>query len=537
MTQLLDCTLRDGGYYNQWDFSPDLVAEYLQAMETVGVDWIEIGFRFTPKNGFIGPYGYTTDAWLKTLQHPKGPRLGVMCNAKDLIEGQPSTEETIQQLFGPADHSPVDLVRLAAHFREAGQCAEAIRLLKGLGYRVGVNLMQAGGRTPQELQDHAGMLAETAPDVLYLADSMGSMTPDETERAIEAVRSVWDGSIGFHAHDNMGLALSNAEAAQRAGASWIDATVLGMGRGAGNLRLEYWLLEKTRHGGSVSGLETLLALVTTRFSELQKQFGWGPSLFYHLSALYNVHPTYVQEMLADERYSQNAVVTALQRLGAQDASGYDESRLRKVMDDPETAHSPGESDVSGVLHDQDVILIGPGEQGQHHRDGLLQLLERQTGYVLCLNSNAWLPAECVDAWVACNPERLTLDRPYYEQHRGRLIAPGPLARERLGADALARYEHVGYGMTVTTGGVQIGKREANLPAPLGALYAFAFAAAAGARRILLVGFDGYEIGDPRHAEMEDAIRAYEQAEGAIPLVALTPTTLNVTQRSVYEPSP
>lgn len=95
---------------------------------------------------------------------------------------------------------------------------------------------------------------EAGADVIYLADSNGSMTPDRTARLVTTIHSVGQCHVGFHAHDNLGLAMSNSIAAVEAGASFIDSSLRGMGKGAGNLKLELWLgFLRRAHG--VAGYE------------------------------------------------------------------------------------------------------------------------------------------------------------------------------------------------------------------------------------------------------------------------------------------
>ena len=83
--KLLDCTLRDGGYYNNWDFSRDIVNEYLITMSKIGMDYVELGFRSFQTRDFKGPTWYTTDNYLDSLNIPKNLTIGVMVNASELI--------------------------------------------------------------------------------------------------------------------------------------------------------------------------------------------------------------------------------------------------------------------------------------------------------------------------------------------------------------------------------------------------------------------------------------------------------------------
>jgi 4-hydroxy 2-oxovalerate aldolase len=146
------------------------VDAYLTTMAAIPVDAIELGFRFLPDDNFYGPYAYTTDDFLRGLRLPSELTLAVMVNAKDLLaEGRPA--ETVDRLFDARKNSPVSLVRIAAHYREIAELGPAIERLSYQGYKVGLNVMQAGERTDDELARAAQWAAEHPVNILYFADS------------------------------------------------------------------------------------------------------------------------------------------------------------------------------------------------------------------------------------------------------------------------------------------------------------------------------------------------------------------------------
>ena len=105
--KLLDCTLRDGGYYNSWDFDSFIIQEYLNAMDEISVDYVELGLRGFNKDGFKGACAYTTDNFINSLEVPNGLKLGVMVNASDLVKHPEGIEGALSKLFAPASESPV----------------------------------------------------------------------------------------------------------------------------------------------------------------------------------------------------------------------------------------------------------------------------------------------------------------------------------------------------------------------------------------------------------------------------------------------
>ena len=112
----LDCSLRDGGYYNNWDFKHDLINQYLQVLESINIDFCEIGFRFFNNNGFKGSCAFTTEEFLGSLTIPKNLRIAIMINANELISNGELVLDRLKKLIPlKASQSKVEMVRVACH--------------------------------------------------------------------------------------------------------------------------------------------------------------------------------------------------------------------------------------------------------------------------------------------------------------------------------------------------------------------------------------------------------------------------------------
>src|SRR5690606_1583579 len=129
----------------------------------------------------------------------------------------------------------------------------------------GINLMQVADRSEAEVLAAASAAGRHPLDVLYFADSMGSLDPERTAHLVRLFRQGWDGALGVHTHDNMGYALANTLRAAEEGVSWLDATVTGMGRGPGNAKTEYLMAELIARGGRKGNLSPLLAVIRKHF--------------------------------------------------------------------------------------------------------------------------------------------------------------------------------------------------------------------------------------------------------------------------------
>ena len=138
--------------------------------------------------------------------------------------------------------------------------------------------------------------------------------------------------IGVHLHNNKGFGLINAIYAAKAGIDWIDTTILGMGRGAGNVTTESIILEMNNlgmHDGDIYKIENIIH----EFERLQKKYKWGSNLYYHLSANSNIHPTYTQTLLTDERYNKNKVLEFFIQFIKKEATSFNQIKLRNSIYD------------------------------------------------------------------------------------------------------------------------------------------------------------------------------------------------------------
>ncbi|WP_235597566.1 hypothetical protein [Pseudomonas aeruginosa] len=192
-SKVLDCTLRDGGYYTAWDFPTTIIERYLDAMRAARVDVVELGFRFLRNEGFKGACAYTTDHFIRSLAIPEGLALAVMLNGADLL-GEMGLEAALQQLVPEsAETSALKMVRIACHFHEFERVLPACDWLKRRGYAVGFNLMQMAGHTREEVSRLASSASDWPVDVLYFADSTGSMKPADVCETVAWLREGWSG--------------------------------------------------------------------------------------------------------------------------------------------------------------------------------------------------------------------------------------------------------------------------------------------------------------------------------------------------------
>lgn len=529
---LLDCTLRDGGYYNAWDFAPELITSYLAAMQAAHVDVVELGFRGTSNKCFAGSCAYTTDEYLRGLRVPEGLVVAVMVNGSDLCPVS-DMEAVLERLFPvPAADSPVSVVRLACHVHEFSAVLPAVAWLRERGYQTGFNLMQIADRSREEILELARTANDWRPDVLYFADSMGGMNPDDTARIIGWLRQHWEGPIGIHTHDNMGLALQNTLRAHAEGARWLDATVTGMGRGPGNARTEELVIEAEEIHGRKSNLVPLMTLIRKFFQPMKRIYGWGTNPYYYLSGKYGIHPTYIQEMLGDARFTEEDILAVIEHLRHEGGkkfsfNGLDAAR-HFYRGEPKGTWAP-----ASLAAGREVLILGTGPGVRRHRTALESYVRRAKPLVMALNTQCDLDADLIDVRVACHPVRLLADCQAHSLLPQPLITPASMLPKDIQSELQGK-QLLDFGMAVEPDTFAFQDMSCVIPTSLVVAYALAVAASGQAKHILLAGFDGYPPGDPRNAEMEALLEIIRKSSQVPEIISITPTTYKgIATKSVY----
>ncbi|EIU7596394.1 aldolase catalytic domain-containing protein [Vibrio vulnificus] len=533
---ILDCTLRDGGYYNNWDFAPEVVTQYLKSVANANIDYVELGLRNFAQKGFLGAFAYTTENFLNSLNLPEGPTYGVMVDAKTILESGMSVEESIDALFVPANQSKIDLVRVAAHFHEVDFSAPIVTHLKKLGYIVGFNLMQAGGKADETIADKARQAAGwEGLDVLYFADSLGNMDGQEVQRIVKALRTNWAGPLGIHTHNNMGKGLDNTLAAMDAGVSWLDTTITGMGRGAGNTQTESLLayLDKT---GSKYKPKPIYELVIRYFEAMQKKYGWGSNLLYFLGAQNDVHPTYIQNLLSSTHYGTDELIGAIDYLSKlEGTTSYNGAVLDTALSFSNSkAEVTGSDDVQGLFDGKDVLIIANAPSAKKYSSAIEMYIRNTRPVVISINTTTHISPEFIDYYVISHNSKFLSESKRYKGLGKPIILP----KCRFTDDELSELDGVNmidYGVEVVKNTFVTLGSYASIPYDITTAYILGCLLESELNSISVVGFDGYAQDDIRQQEMLEIFSLYNAHERCLDIVSLTPTSYPISKGSIYAP--
>jgi 4-hydroxy 2-oxovalerate aldolase len=507
MFEILDCTLRDGGYYTDWDFSDDLVEKYFESMQLLPVDILEIGYRSTPQSGYMGKYFYFPDFVIeKVAQMNRVKQLSLMFNEKS------TRPEHLDVLIGGLK-PVISLIRLAVNpenFERAIVLAEAI---KSRGLDVALNVMYMSKYATDEVFLKKLNQVNGLVTYLYLVDSYGGLLPSQVTSLVELVKSCVDVKVGYHGHNNLELAFANALAAITAGCDIVDATILGAGRGPGNLRTEL-LLTYMASNEMVNFDFNVLSSLVESWIPLYEECKWGTNLPYMVSGANSLPQKDVMEWIAQRFYSYNSIIRALHN---QKAGKVDNFKL--------PIFKPGKTFES-------VIIIGGGPNAILHADAVKHFINQLDD--VCIihasskNAKSYEDVDVDQIFCLVGAEGYRLESVFDEldQFHGQCVLP-PYPRE------------MGTYIPEILGNVSYELQEVNFTDKYKdshTVLALQVALVLKSKNVFLVGYDGYNnkmITLREQALASENEYTFKKFQMKVPLISLLPTRYSLRVESVY----
>lgn len=280
--KILDCTIRDGGLVNDWDFSVDFVRDTYEALNAAGVDYMEIGYKNSPKlvdADNAGPWRFCEDDFIKeVIPEKKNTKLSAIV---DIGRVDPND-------FVPREESLFDMIRVACYLKDIDKALDLIESFHALGYETTVNIMAVSNSINSHLVDALQKIEESSVDIAYVVDSFGSLFNRDIEDLVKLFKEHAPSKrLGIHTHNNLQMAFANTLCGIELGIEFLDTSVFGMGRGAGNCQTELILGHLT---ASRYDMKPVLKLIDERFVPLREEVEWGYNTAYALTGLFNEHP-------------------------------------------------------------------------------------------------------------------------------------------------------------------------------------------------------------------------------------------------------
>ena len=293
--KILDCTIRDGGYVNNWDFDIRFVGKLAQALQAANVDYIELGFvdpRQTPKDKDFSNLSEETINIIKE-------EYGITTPIAAMVNCYEGLSYDVNKL--PKN---IDLLRIATHY-DTYETALLSALYSDVA-QAAVNFMGISNYNDEQLKEILRHAYEYKRRInyYYVADSFGACTPKTLLHIFNIIEEHFGTprQFGFHPHDNISCAFANTLAALDSGAGIVDSSVLGMGRGAGNLKTELLIgyLEQQQYNYSVL---PVLEFIDNEMFRITDRHTWGLNSYQMLSGLMSTHPNYATKFRQHNGYS------------------------------------------------------------------------------------------------------------------------------------------------------------------------------------------------------------------------------------------
>lgn len=296
--KVIDCTLRDGGIVNDFKFDDEFVKDLYKANIAAGVDYMEFGYKASKEIFNVEDFGKWKFCDEESIREIVGDndtdlKIAVMADVgrtdykKDII---------------PKKDSVIDMIRVATYVNTIPAAIEMINYCADLGYEVTINIMAVSTASEKDLDLALDMLGQSKASVIYLVDSYGSLYPEQIREFAKKYLKVaekYGKSIGIHAHNNQQLAFANTIESCVMGVSYLDATMSGMGRGAGNCYMELLMgfLRNPKYS-----INPVLKFVEKHMLPLKaSDIVWGCDVQYMLTGQQNQHPRSAMAFTADKR--------------------------------------------------------------------------------------------------------------------------------------------------------------------------------------------------------------------------------------------
>lgn len=462
--KILDCTLRDGGYYTNWDFDQELVNEYAKAMEELPIDYVEVGYRSIPLEGYLGKYFYCPVFVLKKLkQLMPSKKLVIILNEKDIRETH------INNLLAPC-LPYVTLIRIAVDPKNFERAIKLAKSIKNKGFEVAFNVMyMSEWKNDASFLDLLKELDDTL-DYFYMVDSFGGILPENVTEIIKLVKTKTNVPLGFHGHDNLEMALINTITALKEGCEMVDATITGMGRGAGNLKTEL-LLTFLESKNRLKFNFTKLSEVVSDFETLRKKYEWGTSLPYMFSGAHSLPQKQVMEWVGLNRYSLSTILNAL-------------NNQKKVLDD--NIKLPVFKKTKTY---KKAIILGGGSSTFDHKEAIQKYTEEDNS--VCLihagvrNVSNYLDVNCNQFYALVGVESDKLLKHIIDPSKLTQTCIFPPFPRKMGTSIPVEIEKISKELE------SIEFTKASMDSPL--VISIQLAIDIGVDEIYLVGFDGYDV--------------------------------------------
>lgn len=382
---LLDCTLRDGGYINEWLFGEDTIKWYSQKIAETGIEMFEVGFiKGTTHNPdkCVFPDIRSISPYIS----PKNPQL---CYVGMIDMGAPVDLNSIPMYDG----SSIDAIRIIFKKDKIRQAYDYSKEIIARGYKTFINFVSTDQYSDEEFIEGIKLFNELAPYAMSIVDTFGLIKRKQFLRLVYLADNNMLPSIAlcYHAHNNLQQAMGNAEALVELNLKrnvCIDACIFGMGRGAGNLNLELFADYLNENYDTSYRIEPMLEIMDEHLNDIYRKKSWGYSLPLYLSACTGCHPNYALYLEDKDSLTVKSFNELLKSIPPRYKAVFSKEAAEKFYSEYQDSYIDDSETLSALarkLHGQKILLLAPGRTIEKFREIVTEERQRNNRKVIALN--------------------------------------------------------------------------------------------------------------------------------------------------------
>lgn len=384
--KLLDCTLRDGGYVNDWNFGHDNMVNIFERLISSGVDILEVGFlddrRPFDRNRTIMPDTASADRLFGSLDKKNTMLVGMIDYGTCSIDH-----------IAPCSESCLDGIRVIFKKHIMKEALAFCTQVKALGYQVFVQAVSITSYSDRELLDLIDLVNALNPYALSMVDTYGLLHQSSLLHYFELLDHNLNPeiAIGYHSHNNFQMAYANSMEMLSKPANrtvLVDASLYGMGKSAGNLPVELISMHMNLHYGKSYDTSQMLEAIDINIMPFFEKSPWGYSLFFYIAASNNCHPSYVKFLMDKHTLSLKSLNVILGQIEPEKKLMYDKDYIESLYLSYQNMECSDEDDLKRLAREwagKPLLLLGPGKNMELQRDRIDRCIAERHPVVIAVN--------------------------------------------------------------------------------------------------------------------------------------------------------
>ena len=412
---LLDCTLRDGGYINQWKFGKETISGILERLSMAEIDIVDCGF-LTEKTKTEDYTLFENASKVNTyIQSPNPNTLYVAMIAIGEKEINP-------EKLCMASETIIGGIRLTFHMSELKKAMEWGSIIIKKGYKLFMQPVGSANYEDSCILELVKKANHIKPFAFYIVDTLGDMSERDMLHMMHIIDKNLDESIalGFHSHNNLQMSFSNAQRMIKFGFKRniiIDCSVYGMGRGAGNTCTELMVDYLHKNGDNNYDVLPILEIVDNYLMPFYLQHPWGYSVAYFLASSMHCHPNYVSYFLGKQNIQVRTISTLLKQIPENKRLIYHPEVIENIYRNYQNHAIADREEIirlHKLLKDKNILVLGSGKSIQSKRNTILKYIEKNNPFIISVN---FLPDIPVDMVFVANQKRYELYKESFDKEK------------------------------------------------------------------------------------------------------------------------